>query len=111
MANCCFFDNQEVFQSEQFQHIGTEEKATFNDQTGRAITLSKLRDVCCAVSYSTSWKGSLMILGIENQSDVDQFMAARVLALNTLNYIRQYKEMTGENLLIQPRNSSEFLTG
>ena len=111
LANCCFFDNREFFKPEHFQHIDTTEQAIFNDRSGATITLSRLRDICCAVSYSAEWDGRLMILGIENQSEVDQFMAARVLALNTLNFMRQYKDMTGANLLVPPKGGAEFLGG
>ncbi|MBO4513961.1 MAG: hypothetical protein J5746_14485, partial [Victivallales bacterium] len=109
LANCCLFDNQEVIHADQLQHINTEELVTYGEDDKQMRTLSRLRDVCCTVSYRIKEKGNFLILGIENQKTVDHFMVARLLVMFALNLVQQYKKMTGREILMPGSDAGEFL--
>lgn len=74
-------------------------------------TIQKYRDILKRCIVMSNGKMMLLLLGIENQSEVHYAMPVRNLLYDALNYGQQVKRVTVEHRKTKDLNDAEFLSG
>lgn len=74
LFNTCVFDGKEVVKAEQLENMNAELSVVYKDQNDAISPVKRTRDLVKRDNFGTSY----VILGIENQSQVDYSMPLRV---------------------------------
>ena len=113
LINWMVFGGRPVVRPSQIRDASVDESFFRFGRNGRFRSLSRQRDVCKVVSCVKDSQRSYMVVGIENQTTVDQFMAGRALAMNMMNYLWQHEVISDRNRSRPDAggDSGEFLYG
>lgn len=107
------FLNGGLFQGRQVIHAGEVRKEERNYNTklngyhGRKVRMERERDVLKRILHDKKY----IIVGMENQEKVHEFMPLRCMEYDVLEYSRQMREQVWENRREGKLSSAEYLSG
>lgn len=89
LFNTCVFDGKEVVKAEQLENMNAELSVVYKDQNDAISPVKRTRDLVKRDNFGTSY----VILGIENQSQVDYSMPLRVWEYDVYTYRKELNQM------------------
>ncbi|MBR4750503.1 MAG: Rpn family recombination-promoting nuclease/putative transposase [Thermoguttaceae bacterium] len=111
--NYLLFDGKQAIKPEDLEPLDTTSIAILCDKDGAPIPTQKFRDVLKYATIMKDARASYIVLGIENQTDVDYAMPVRNMLYDSLNYddqVEQIKKAHRKNG-DKSETSGEFLSG
>jgi hypothetical protein len=115
-VNYCIFNGQNIVKPEDLHELDTAE-ALFvvgEDVTGKEIKegVQKYRDILKHCIIKKSSKQTYVIVGVENQTEINYAMPVKNMLYDAINYGNQVKELAKKNKAEHSfENNAEFLSG
>lgn len=112
LFNGYVFHGEQVIQPQMLKEVDSKGRLLLEDGKGQKNTyevIKKERDIVREVTIGDS-KLRLMICGVEQQTNVDYSMPLRVLAYDTLEYLKQAKQIEQEHRRKKDVSGKEFLS-
>ena len=103
-CNQYLYDGEQILQPEQLHTLNPKLPISKNKKKIKTTReKSQERDVIKYITAKTDDKKAYLLIGIENQSDIDYAMPARIMLYDGLQYKRQRQEITRKH-----RNDKEY---
>ncbi len=112
LFNGYVFGGEQIVQPEMLKEVDSRGRLLLEDGQGKKNTyevIKKERDIVREVTINNK-KLRLMICGVEQQTNVDYSMPLRVLAYDTLEYLKQAKKIEQEHRRKKDVTGKEFLS-
>lgn len=112
LFNYYLFDGKLMIEPEQLQERDTQELLTLYGADGKETTKEKWRDLLKRAIIKTTGNTLLVLLGIENQSEIHYAMPVRTMNYDAMNYAAQVTEAARRHREQKNYESrAEFLSG
>ena len=109
--NGFIYDGQEVINWKDLQEVDPTSLINIPlVNSKKSLTIQKIRDIIKSAIVMKDGEKYLVLLGIENQSDVHYAMPVRTMLYNALTYAEQV-ELISRNRDNQNTDSATFLSG
>ena len=112
LFNGYVFCGEQIIQPDMLREVDSKGRLLLEDGKGQKHTyevIKKERDIVREVTINNK-KLRLMICGVEQQTNVDYSMPLRVLAYDTLEYLKQAKQIEQEHKRKKDVSGKEFLS-
>lgn len=112
LFNGYVFCGEQIIKPDMLKEVDSKARLLFEDGKGKKNTyevIKKERDIVREVTVNDK-KLRLMICGVEQQTNVDYSMPLRVLAYDTLEYLKQAKQIEQEHKRNKDVSGKEFLS-
>ncbi|MBR1383912.1 MAG: Rpn family recombination-promoting nuclease/putative transposase [Ruminococcus sp.] len=111
--NFFLYDGEQIIKPEQLRPLDTTSVALPYGEDGRPVPIQKYRDILKAAVAMEDGNAAYLLLGIENQSQINYAMPVRNMLYDALQYVGQVSETTSSHKrrLEKPETGGEFLSG
>ena len=112
-CNFLLFGGRPVIKPESLEPLDPTSIAISYDENGVPIPTQKFRDILKRATLMKDDRASYLVLGIENQSEVDYAMPVRNMYYDASHYVGQAEAKSREHRKNgdKPETSGEFLSG
>lgn len=112
LFNGYVFNGEQVIEPEQLREVDSKAKLLLEDNMGKQHTYEVIRGERDIVREAVigDKKLRLMICGVEQQTSIDYSMPLRVLAYDTLEYLKQAKQIEQKHRRKKDVSGKEFLS-
>lgn len=112
ICNYYLYGGRYVIKSEDLKEMDSAELMISSEDKLHTATMQKMRDVLKTVVVKESGGTFYMLVGVENQSDVNYAIVVRNMLYDSINYSEQVAKLTKKNKQNKElKTSSEFLSG
>lgn len=111
ICNFYLYDGESVIKAEDLVEKDVTELLSFNDKKNKMVSVQKLRDILKGCVVKTFKGISYMIIGIENQTDVNYAMVIRNMVYDALNYSAQVDEYVKRHKMERDLSGVGYLSG
>ena len=110
---CLIYDGEQVIKPERLKPLGTTSIALPYGEDSKPVPIQKYRDVLKMVTAMEDDNAAYLLLGIENQSQINNAMPVRNMMYDALQYGTQADELAKSHRLSNkmPETRIEFLSG
>ena len=109
IVNYSVFNGKQVIKPDDLKEVDTAELITLNDEEGKLIEADqKFRDVLKSAVIKENEDMSIVIFGIEAQTDIDYAMPVRNLIYNALQYNKQVELIKKRHRGLKDLDSKEY---
>lgn len=112
LFNYYLFDGRQIIEPEKLEERDTQELLTLYGADGKETAKEKWRDLLKHAIIKTAGSTLLVLLGIENQSEIHYAMPVRTMNYDAMNYAAQVTETARKHREQKDyENRAEFLSG
>ena len=112
ICNYKLFDGEQIIKPEQLTQKDPGELIMPFKEGDISIPIQKFRDVMKTVQIKASDKATFIVVGVENQSEINYAMVIRNMLYDAINYSSQIDEIAKKNRKSKSKKTSaEFLSG
>ncbi|SCZ77495.1 Rpn family recombination-promoting nuclease/putative transposase [Pseudobutyrivibrio xylanivorans] len=110
------FGGKEIVKSENLMELDSTESAILSDAFKKMASFKKERDILKRAKFLRDDVATYVIIGIENQTEIDYAMPVRTLCYDALRYYKQVTAISSANKSSgtnkkEPISGAEFLSG
>jgi hypothetical protein len=112
-VNFCCFDGRSVVQPENLHALDSSVAANLLGKNGKKKTEQRFRDLLKMAEIKYDDKAVYLMVGIENQSEIDRSMAVRTMLSDSLQYMMQIERIKKNHQKNhdKPEDASEYMSG
>lgn len=112
LCNVVLFDGEQIIKSDQLEEKDSTEVLSVFGTDKKEIQQQRWRDLLKSTIIKTSTDMTIVLIGIENQSDIHYAMPVKTLIYDALNYSSQVNEAAKRHRQNKDHmDSAEFLSG
>ncbi len=112
-VNFCCFGGREVVQPENLQAMDSTVVANILGRNGKKKTEQRFRDLLKMAEIKYDDKAVYLMVGIENQSEIDRIMTVRTMLSDSLQYMMQIERIRKRHRKRNDKtdDASEYMSG
>lgn len=110
-CNYFLFNGESVIRADELEDRDITELGVFEGKNSKVASIQRLRDVLKRCIVKSANGVTYMIIGIENQTDIDYAMVIRNMVYDALNYASQVETYAKEHRTKKDLEGAEFLSG
>ena len=111
VCNYYLFNGESVIRADELEEKDITELGLFEGDKNKVKSIQKLRDVLKRCVVKSANGVAYMVIGIENQADVNYAMVIRNMVYDALNYVSQVEEYSKGHRAKKDLEGAEFLSG
>jgi len=111
VCNYYLFDGESVVKADELEEKDITELAVIKDKNSKVMTAQRFRDILKNCIVKSANGVTYMLIGIENQTDINYAMVIKNMVYDALNYATQAEQCAKRHRDDKDLEGAEFLAG